>query len=302
MPRKPRIDFLGAWHHVMHRGARREAIFRQDDDCLEYLAILADTVESFEIELHAYALMPNHYHLLIRSVHGNLSRAMRYLNATYTQWYNRSHRYDGPLFRGRFHSQLILEEQHLPYLLAYIHLNPLRANLVTKLTSDCWTSHLAYMGRSASPNWLSREFFLELLGGEKPLHRYVHALHMGRRSWPDELALHTGWITSPESKGNKARTQHQKWGHDGEVVLEDVCRVADTTITHLRRSQRGPAANPARRFAVFALRKYTPLTHKEIGKTLSMSEYQVANVLRRYNKNEEPFRDWNTQIARRLND
>lgn len=104
MPRKPRVDFPGAWHHVMHRGARRAPIFRTDRDVLRFLRVLDETVSQFLIEVHAYALMPNHYHLLVRSVHGNLSPAMRHLNANYTQKANRVHRWDGPLFRGRFHT------------------------------------------------------------------------------------------------------------------------------------------------------------------------------------------------------
>jgi putative transposase len=68
MPRKPRIDFPGAWHHVMHRGARRAPIFRSDDDCLRFLGVVEDAADRFGIEVHAWSLMPNHYHLLVCSV------------------------------------------------------------------------------------------------------------------------------------------------------------------------------------------------------------------------------------------
>jgi putative transposase len=88
MARSPRLDSR-AWHHVMHRGARREAIF---------------------------GATPNHYHLLVRTPLGNLSRCMRHVNATYTQRVNRRHGWDGPVFRGRFHSQLIEDERYLDHV------------------------------------------------------------------------------------------------------------------------------------------------------------------------------------------
>lgn len=87
---------------MMNRGARREAIFRDDGDCLVFVACLAETVEILSLEVHAYALMPNHYHLLVRSVKGNLSRCMQKLGSSFTQRLNERHKWDGPIFRGRF--------------------------------------------------------------------------------------------------------------------------------------------------------------------------------------------------------
>ncbi|MDD5308546.1 MAG: transposase [Deltaproteobacteria bacterium] len=113
-----------------------------------FLDLLGEMAARHEIEVHAYSLMPNHDHLLLRSLHGNLSRGMRRLNADYTQRVNRIHGWDGPVFRGRFRSELVRDEPSLPYVLAYIHLNPLRAGLVTRLQSERWTSHRAYNGRA----------------------------------------------------------------------------------------------------------------------------------------------------------
>ena len=84
MARKLREDWVGAWHHVMNRGRSRQTIVRDDDDAFAFLDVVGDTCEVFEIEVHAYSVMPNHYHLLIKSVHGNLSAAMQYLGASYT--------------------------------------------------------------------------------------------------------------------------------------------------------------------------------------------------------------------------
>src|SRR4051812_16842847 len=99
MARRPRIDAPGCWHHVMHRGARRAPIFRDDEDCLLFLKGLEEAVDHHGLEVHAYALMPNHFHLLVRSPLGNLSKAMKHVTATFTLRANRRHRWDGPVFR-----------------------------------------------------------------------------------------------------------------------------------------------------------------------------------------------------------
>jgi REP element-mobilizing transposase RayT len=293
MPRKHRVDFPGAWHHVMHRGARRAPIFRADDDCLRFLGVVEDAVGRFGIEVHAYSLMPNHYHLLVRSARGNLSRAMRHVNAVYTQAANRARRWDGPLFRGRFHSQPLRTEAHLPYVLAYIHLNPLRANLVTRLSSDAWTSHLAYTGRERAPEWLTRDFFLSLFGGGKELHDYVLGLHQGRRSWPEEMALDTGFLRALEGAVEQQRAADLvERPPSGKEVLAAVCRVTGSSLAELRKAEMGPRANPARRFAVWALARRAGLTYPEIGRMLRMSAQQVANVLKRWPARDEQQGRW----------
>ncbi|MDD5308216.1 MAG: transposase [Deltaproteobacteria bacterium] len=295
MPRKPRIDFGGAWHHVMHRGARRAPIFKEDAHCFLFLECLEKVVAEFELEVHAYSLMPNHYHLLVRSRHGNLSGAMRKLNATYTQRVNLVNRWDGPVFRGRFHSQLVNDETRLPYILAYIHLNPLRANLATRLHADCWTSHRAYVGREPAPDWLSVRFFLDAYGGAAKLHEQVLELHRGKRPWPEGMSLESGWMRGVD-ESPKARRAHKGKVEtrfvDPQRALALVAEVTGASPAELRRAPMGPRANPARRFAVWALKRRTTLTHEEIGRALSMSAGQVAHVLRRLKTREEPFCTW----------
>lgn len=286
----------------MHRGARRAPIFRKDAHCILFLECVARTVDEHELELHAYSLMPNHYHLLVRSRHGNLSRAMRRLNAEYTQRVNLLERWDGPVFRGRFHSQLVEDETRLVHVLAYIHLNPLRANLVTRLDSECWTSHRAYLGRDPAPEWLTTGHFLGLLGGAAPLHELVLSLHRGSRPWPEGMSLESGFLEGDEGTRRPRRKAGDKATRflDERRALSLVGDVTGTTSAELRRAVCGPGANPARRFAVWALKDRTALTHAEIGSALRMSPQQVAHVLRRLRMGVEPFRGWSSLWRERL--
>ena len=131
MARPLRIEFKGAWYHVMNRGAGRCRIFENDAQRHYFLSLLEVTCERFNAEWHAYCLMTNHYHLMLRTPQGNLQRIMRHINGVYTQYYNRESRRDGPLFRGRYKAILVDAEAYWTHLSRYIHRNPVDASVVT---------------------------------------------------------------------------------------------------------------------------------------------------------------------------
>jgi REP element-mobilizing transposase RayT len=270
----------------MHRGARKAPIFKVATDCTGFLEIVADTVERFELEVHAYSLMPNHYHLLARSRLGNLSRCMQHLNGTYTQWLNQRHRWDGPVFRGRFKNQLVTDEEHLRILVAYIHLNPVVAGLVSSVGDEAWTSFRAYMNKDPAPDWLTTEFFLDLFGGKLKLGSFVESYRVGRREFPDTFNPDTGLFARKaiEADARKpvrkaTRPGRTSRNQDPALVLRKICRITKTDKEQLRRSQHGPRANPARRFAIWALNRSTGLTNRQIGALLDVSYHQVSKVL-----------------------
>jgi len=301
MTRPLRIDYPGAWHHVMHRGARRAPIFVLTEHCGLFLSLVEQVAARHELEVHAYALMPNHYHLLVRSRRGNLSTAMRELNGAYTRKANQLHRWDGPLFRGRYHSQLVEDEAALPYILAYIHLNPLRANLVTRVDADCWTSHGAYLGRAYEPQWVTRDYFLDLFGNGAGLQKHILDLHRGKAAWPDGFSLRDGSLARA---GEVARRHGQprfasRLKDPGEVLalVADVCAVRRSTLSV---AMMGRGANAPRRFAVWALRETTALKQREIGKALSMTIRQVESVIARLDLGKEPMKSWAREWQKRV--
>ena len=134
MSRPLRIQYPDAWYHVMNRGRRGEKLFEGKKDYETFIELLKDIVEDYKVNIAAYCLMSNHYHLLIQTPKGNISRSMRHLNGVYTQRYNRSHLCDGQLFRGRYKSILIDADGYLLELVRYIHRNPLEAGMVNDLS------------------------------------------------------------------------------------------------------------------------------------------------------------------------
>jgi len=169
MPRQLRREFAGAIYHVMNRGDRREAIFRDDDDRRLFLSILTEACGKTEWQIHAYCLMKNHFHLVLETPHANLVDGMKWLLGVYTKRFNIAHRECGHLFAGRYKA-LHIEASGDGYLATacdYVHLNPARARLLTNqqpLEDFVWSSYSAYLKPpSQRPIWLR----VDRLFGEK---------------------------------------------------------------------------------------------------------------------------------------
>lgn len=172
MARRKRIDHEGSWHHLMNRGAQRQAIFLDDGDRHHFTTILSKMEEKFGIEIHAYCLMGNHYHILVRSQHERLSESMKWLGLRYSGHFNWKHGRDGSPFRGRFHSVPVSSDEHLIAAARYIHRNPIDLG-VPSLVGYRWSSLARYVGVSKRPGWIHTESVLGLSGGCSGYESYV---------------------------------------------------------------------------------------------------------------------------------
>ena len=167
MARQLRADFNGALHHVYSRGIDGRDIFRTDQDRLFFLEWLGRVVGRFGWVLHAYTLMTNHFHLMIETPDGGLSRGMQQLLTNYSQMFNatsdgnalsrsgKKRRRRGALFEGRFKSHLVEKEAYLLELARYIVLNPVRAGMVERPEEYQWSSYRAMVGLETAPEWLT---------------------------------------------------------------------------------------------------------------------------------------------------
>ncbi len=154
MPRQPRLDAPGLLQHVMARGIERKQIFKDGADRRDFLERLATILEETQTQCYAWALIPNHFHLLLRTGATPLSKVMRRLMTGYAVSFNKRHRRAGHLFQNRYKSIVCEEDPYLLELLRYIHLNPLRARLVgslVELDEYPWAGHSVILGNVTNP-------------------------------------------------------------------------------------------------------------------------------------------------------
>jgi len=144
MPRSRRYQTPFATYHVLNRGQNHQAIAFDNIDFEFFEKGLIEIHKIYSVQIYAYCLMTNHFHLLLRPTMDNFSRAMRHFSHTYVQRVNRRHARDGPLFKGRFKSILVGEEGYFLQVLRYIHLNPVTAKIVARAIDYPWSSARRY--------------------------------------------------------------------------------------------------------------------------------------------------------------
>jgi len=169
MPRQARLDFPGALQHVMVRGVARGRIYDDAGDREKFLVDLGSLLEPSGMQCLAWALLPNHVHLLVRTGKWPLKRVMQRLLIRYAMYYNRRHKRSGHLFQNRYKSILCEEDAYLRELIRYIHLNPLRAGQVRtygELANHRWCGHGAILGKR-QVKWQETEGALEAYGKQR---------------------------------------------------------------------------------------------------------------------------------------
>ncbi|MCB4790430.1 MAG: transposase [Elusimicrobia bacterium] len=166
MPRQGRINIEGGIYHVIQRGIERKAIYKDDADREEFLYRLSEGLKETGHKCHGWVLMPNHFHLLIRTGLKPLSDLMRKLLTGYALYFNKKYKRSGYLYQGRYKSVLCQEDSYLLELVRYIHLNPLRAKIVKDmkgLSNYRWSGHSVIMGKTKA-EWQSSGEILEYFG------------------------------------------------------------------------------------------------------------------------------------------
>ena len=246
MPRGSRIDAAGAVHHIMVRGIERRKIFDSDADRDHFLHRMGEILLDTQTTCFAWALMPNHFHLLLRTGKVPISTIMRRLLTGYALWFNRSRCRRGHLFQNRFKSILCQEDSYLLELVRYIHLNPLRARLVKsiqELDAFPYSGHSTLMG-GFQKSWQETDEILKLFGSKPALARRMYrqfveqGIGQGRRNdltGGGLIRSAGGW------EGLKQKREEGQYQRSDERILGDsdfVSRVLEKTKESLTKSQK----------------------------------------------------------------
>ena len=272
MGRDLRVEFDNAISHVMSRGVGRRRTFADDDDRVAFLDIVGRVISEGGWLIHAFCLMPNHYHLLCETPFGGLSRWMRQLNGDYAQRFNRRHRRVGHLWQGRYKAILVEDGSYFLECSRYIHLNPNRSKLTRPAERYKWSSYRSYVGRGVSPvDWVSTERTLSHFGGSPDLYReFVEAGRDEKPVSPFERAL-AGLVLGGEAFVQKIRHLTRGLEDDSErpalkelhmlerAEPEEVERLVEEIFEH-------ELPRRLRRLVLYGLRKHSRLRPSEIAK------------------------------------
>ena len=297
MARPWRIQFPGAIYHVLSRGNNRAPIFLDDADRRSFLELLGQAAGRFELEVFAFCLMPNHYHLFLRTARANLSRALQWLNASYAQRFHRRRRSSGHFFQGRYKAVLVAGEGHWRELSIYLHLNPVRAGLLRQPADYPWSSFLDYTRQECRYPWLRLEPVLSEYGrsGEERRRAYRRDC-LGRAGIPAPdpawEPFRRGTILGPAGTAEKLAKRHRPAGEvrevpewkrrcpspDVEQELRRVARSFAVSVEELSRPRRGLLARPA---AYWHLVKHCGLPVKTVAEVFQVRHSAVSMGIRR---------------------
>ena len=297
MARPLRIEYPNAWYHVKNRGRRGENVFSDRKDYEMFLGVLQESFELFGCRVAAFCLLSNHYHVLLQTPLGNLSRVMRHVNGVYTQRYNQRQKVDGQLFRGRYKSVLVEEDSHLVELLRYIHRNPVRANICQSVSDYPWSSHHAYVSTAKKWDWLCRDFLLSMFAdttakGIREYRQFVKGEEsteikdfFSKKNVPSILGSRNfvEWVKEKYYlvKKHDEVPQSKELAPTIIEIKKVVSLCYEINIEELESVKRGQENEP-RNVAIFLSRKHSGLPLEEIGKQFGLIKYStVSNVARR---------------------
>ncbi|MEW6184738.1 MAG: transposase [Thermodesulfobacteriota bacterium] len=278
----------------MNRGRRKEEIFTEGNDYRLFLETLKESAGLFNVKVAAYCLMSNHYHLLLHTPDGNLSRFMRQTDGIYTQRFNRVHHYDGQLFRGRYKSILVEADSYLLELLRYIHKNPLRSGLSNDFNDYEWSSHQGYLSYAKRWDWLYREFPLSMLSKDRKDWRRAYNKFLmedegdriiqifQKNKNPSILGKveYVNWVKNRffEKKVHIEVPDSKLLAPDKERIQELVCRTYGITKEELSRSKRGTFNEP-RGVAIFLTRTIRADGLLDICRDYNLKKYSSASSI-----------------------
>lgn len=292
MARPLRNDFAGALHHITSRGNNKSDIFFDDDDRLQFLSFLAQTVIRFGWRLYAWVLMTNHFHLEVETPEANLSRGMHWLNSRYVQWFNRKNHRSGHLYERRFQSKLIEKELHALEVARYTVLNPVRAGMVDHPRDYRWSSYRATAGLEAAAEWLDVSGLLGSIAGDRSAaqQEYVRFVDGGiaceRRLW-DELKsqIYLGsaeWIDTVQKMINeKPRSKEHPMAQrtPARPTMEDVLEAVNATFDLATGAIQQRSATKARQVAAWLAFEEGLIRQSEIAVALGIRRGRISSLV-----------------------
>ncbi|MEA3522347.1 MAG: transposase [Campylobacterota bacterium] len=222
MPRRPRVDMVGSYH-IVNRGVDKRVIYKDNEDHKTFLQILCDASTIYEVRVHAYVMMSNHYHLLIETTQENLSKYMKHINASYAIYFNKKYKRSGHLWQGRFKSWFVTQESYLYALTAYIEYNPIKAKMAKKLGEYKHSSYRAFSEQEEAVTCLKSSFVFEQYPNVNERMAFIQYAHdervLGEIKKASNLVVTSIKNSKPNVKSLEKKLKKVKNIHERNKVL-----------------------------------------------------------------------------------
>jgi len=317
MARPLRVDIEDGWYHVTARGDHRQVIFNDERDHGHFVELLEEMRERFRVGVMAYVCMGTHYHVMVRTPEANLSRAIQWLNISYSVWFNKRHQECGHVFQGRFKSVVVEDEAWGLELSQYVHLNPVRIKALgqgkrqraadragvsrpptveevkrrlDKLRRYRWSSYRAYAGYCGMPDWLDSEVLLARSGGAAKYRKTVEdRIRQGVEESPWEqvkLGIVLGTAEFAEkvrARLKSGREMAEKRGLRKQLGFEDVVAAVERLTGEKWGAFCERHGDRRRDLVLWVARRHTGLTLTELGRKAGGMDYAaVTMAVRRF--------------------
>jgi REP element-mobilizing transposase RayT len=287
MARKSRIHIPGGLYHVMFRGNGGQDVFLTDADRYRFYLLLQEGTSRFGYRVHAFCLMSNHIHLALQAGEMPLSRGMQNLAFRYTRWINRQQERTGHLFQGRYKAILVDGDSYLLELIRYIHLNPVRASIVTRTEEYPWSGHHAYLGKETLP-WLTTDWVLTQFG---------ESVDKARKAYLDFVVDGLAEERRPEFHG--AGVDSRLLGDDSfmdkclvntgglplcitaQQIVDKVCSAYNVDLAALQTNSQRRSITEARAVAGWLARESGCVTLSDIAELVNRDIGSISSAVRR---------------------
>ena len=296
MSRPLRIEYEGAFYHITARGNERKRIFYDEKDYRKFKDYLVQAQDKHDYLLHCYTLMLNHYHLLIETPNGNLSKIMHFINGSYTNYINRRKGRSGHLFQGRYKAILIDKDYYLMELSRYIHLNPVRAKLVEKPEEYPHSSYRSYIFKGKD-EFVSRDFILSLISQdsmnsmkeyksfvetgiieelEDPFKDIYGGMILGGKRFVRDVLDRVDFELIDKTETSNRKELHSANAVDHIIgIVASNFKISPNDVTKSKRE--------IRNIAVYLIKTFTSIDNKQIGDLFGGLSYSaVSKVYQRF--------------------
>lgn len=307
MARPLRIEYECAFYHVIQRGIEKRDIFISDEDKEKFLSYFDFARSGYGAIIHTYVLMNNHYHIILETPRGNMSKIMHYINSSYAAYYNAKRKRVGPLYQGRYKAILIEKDAYLNHLSGYIHLNPVRAHIVKDPKEYRWSSYNCFTSlKNNPPEWLNISFILSMFDNDilKAKKLYKDFVMDDINSHKSILKENTikGFILGTKDFAQDIISRFVNTKEDPEVpIIRELKQRKYPSLENIRQAVEENIASDKklqRKFSLYFSRKYSQKTLKEIASFYGkIKDTGVSQAFIRTNKLRLENKDIDNQLV-----